>query len=318
MTDTVGQGVRFAGALAAVALLAGCATAPPMLAASDKAKATYAAQALLEVPFHPQREYQCGPASLAMALNASDASVTVDEMIPAVFLPGRRGSVQPEMMATPRRYGRVSYPVGSTLDALFSEVAAGHPVIVLQNLGLKWFPVWHYAVVVGYDVDAGHVTLHSGTTEHARMSIARFDRTWARGDRWAMVALAPDALPVAVNARAAVEAIHHYERVAGSAAAGPAWVAATERWPDDAVAWFARGNAHYARRELMEAREAFEAAVVLQPDLGPGWINLGYLYNELGEVPNALTALRTAVAIAGPWQSAAEAALERLERMPVM
>jgi hypothetical protein len=43
---------------------------------------------------------------------------------------------------------------------LCEEVAAGHPVIVLQNIGLSWYLVWHYAVVVGYDLHEGTVIFH--------------------------------------------------------------------------------------------------------------------------------------------------------------
>jgi hypothetical protein len=30
------------------------------------------------------------------------------------------------------------------------QLEAGRPVLVLQNLALKLWPQWHYAVVVGY------------------------------------------------------------------------------------------------------------------------------------------------------------------------
>jgi hypothetical protein len=54
------------------------------------------------------------------------------------------------MIGAARRHGRLAYLITGP-DSMFEEVAAGHPVIVLQNLGLSWYPVWHYAVVVGYD-----------------------------------------------------------------------------------------------------------------------------------------------------------------------
>ncbi len=67
------------------------------------------------------------------------------------------------MIGAARRHGRVAYVISSP-EELLVEVAAGNPVIVLQNLGLSWVPVWHYAVVIGYDGDADMVTLHSGET----------------------------------------------------------------------------------------------------------------------------------------------------------
>lgn len=305
---------RLIGFTLALTLVAGCAASPAVRLADDDARPVRAL--VTGVPFYPQEKYQCGPAALAMSLNAAGADVTVEELVPAVFLPGRQGSVQPEMLAAPRRFGHISFPVGGSLDALLRELDAGHPVVVLQNLGLRWVPLWHYAVAIGYDLDAGDILLHSGTNEAMRMALGRFDRTWARSDRWAMVALPPGELPATTNVRTTITAIHDYEQGVGPAAAAPAWIAATESWPNHALAWFARGNAHYARNELIAARDAFAEAVRLSPDLGPGWINLGFLLSELGEVEEARTAFQTASQIEGPWQPAALEALARLFPAP--
>ncbi len=306
--------MKIAGALTALLLLNGCATAPDL---RELRSASAPSHALLDaVPFHPQSEYQCGPAALAMALQASGADASVDALIPQVFLPGREGSVQPEMMAAPRRHDRVSYPVGGELTNLLEQVDAGHPVVVLQNLSLPIYPLWHYAVVVGYDLDAGDLILHSGTEARRRIPVGTFDKTWARGKRWAMVALPPETLPVGIGELAALAAIHDFERVAGTASALPAWIAATERWPNVANGWFARGNAHYAEADRDAAHAAFTAAVQVDPGHAPAWINLGTLYEELGQSERAGRAYAHAAAIDGPWQSKARDALARLRTDP--
>ena len=102
------------------------------------------------VPFYPQEAYQCGPASLSMALTWSGIQANPETITPEVFTPSRKGSLQSAMIGAARRHGRLAYLITGP-DSMFKEVAAGHPVIVLQNLGLSWYPVWHYAVVVGYD-----------------------------------------------------------------------------------------------------------------------------------------------------------------------
>ncbi len=53
--------------------------------------------------------YQCGPAALATVLAASGVEVTADELVPEVYLPGRRGSLQPELVAATRNRDRVPY-----------------------------------------------------------------------------------------------------------------------------------------------------------------------------------------------------------------
>lgn len=118
---------------------------------------------LAAVPFFPQEAYQCGPAALAMALSSSGLPVKPEDLVDEVYTPSRKGSLQMAMIGTSRRHGRLAYEIAA-LDAIFAEIAAGHPVIILQNLGLSWYPVWHYAVVIGYDAVEGTFILRSGVT----------------------------------------------------------------------------------------------------------------------------------------------------------
>jgi ABC-type bacteriocin/lantibiotic exporter with double-glycine peptidase domain len=133
---------------------------------------------LSAVPFFPQEAYQCGPASLAMALAWSGLEIDPVELAPQVYTPSLKGSLQPAMITAARRHGRVAYPV-SGANALLKEIAAGHPVIVLQNLGLSWVPAWHYAVVIGYDLDKAMIVLHSGITNRKATALNTFENTWA-------------------------------------------------------------------------------------------------------------------------------------------
>ncbi|TMH63749.1 MAG: hypothetical protein E6H57_16700, partial [Betaproteobacteria bacterium] len=131
--------------------LCGCAGLAPQTATLREtlAPALHERFELTQVPFFPQSEYQCGPAALATALAASGVKVTPEELVPEVYLPERKGSLQIEMLAAARRHGMVSYQLAPRFGDLLREIAAGNPVIVLQNLGLR--DGWHYAVAIGYD-----------------------------------------------------------------------------------------------------------------------------------------------------------------------
>ena len=94
----------------------------------------------VEVPFCAQTGYQCGSAALAMVLQYSGVPATARELQAAVYTPGRKGSLQSGIVTAARRHGRLAYPIQG-LDCLLREVAAGNPVIVLQNLGLQWIPI---------------------------------------------------------------------------------------------------------------------------------------------------------------------------------
>ncbi|UYG06224.1 PA2778 family cysteine peptidase [Halomonas sp. M4R1S46] len=309
------KNARIAGVLVMMAyllLLTGCATAPQLAPATRDAVPDRVH--LDDVPFHGQRDYQCGPASLAMVLNAGGQDVAVDALIPQVFLPGREGSVQPEMLATVRRQGMIPFRLPGEFGALLEELAAGHPVVVMQNLALPAWPLWHYAVAIGYDLPDESLTLHTGLTPERAVDFARFDATWARSDRWAFVALAPGELPASVDADAATRAIADFEAAQGSQAALPAWQALAERHPAAAMVQFALGNARHATGDRPGALAAYRAATAADPELAPAWLNLGLLASREGDQQTARRALARAAALPGPWQAKAreeQAALDQ-------
>jgi tetratricopeptide (TPR) repeat protein len=224
------------------------------------------------VPFFPQERYQCGPAALATVLGAAGVSVTAEELVPRVYLPARRGSLQTEMIAATRQYDRVPYVLDATLDAISAEIAAGRPVLVLQNLGLASLPRWHYAVVVAVDVARQDLILRSGVRKRLRVGSRRFEATWSRGDRWALVALRPGELPVAPDPDRLAVAGAALEAVGRSHAARATFAALTERWPDHAIAWFGLGNAEYRLGARAEAERAWRRVLALDPN-HPGALN---------------------------------------------
>ncbi|MBS9404240.1 PA2778 family cysteine peptidase [Halomonas sp. TRM85114] len=303
-------GLRFAGLCLVLLLLTGCAATPQL---ADTTQQRLPERLLLDdVPFHGQRDYQCGPAALAMVLNAQGVEVSVDALIPQVFLPGREGSVQPEMLATVRRHGRIPFVIEGNLDTLLTEIAAGQPVVVMQNLSLPAWPLWHYAVAIGFDLETDELILHSGETPQRIESFKRFDATWARSDRWAFVTLAPGKLPETINEDTAIEATTAWERLQGAEASLPAWNAIVERFPGTAMGYFALGNARHAVGDDGGAIHAFEQAVANDPNLAVGWLNLGLLHRARGENSQARRAMQQAADLPGKWQAHAEDALNRL------
>lgn len=307
------RNARFAGVLLLgllLSLVSGCATGPRLAAPEDMNVPERVV--LDDVPFHGQRDYQCGPASLAMVLEASGIDADVDTLIPQVFLPGREGSVQPEMLATVRRYDRIGFVIDGRFEALFEELAAGNPVLVMQNLSLPAWPMWHYAVVIGYDLGEENMIVHSGMEPARLESFKRFDSTWARSEYWAFVALPPGDLPATIKPGRAMDAISAFEGTNGAEAAIPAWQALVDRWPEHAMGWFALGNAQHAVGEPDAAAQAFSQATEQQPDLAVAWLNLGLTLEDLGETEQAREALQRAADLPGRWQESAREALAQL------
>lgn len=249
---------------------------------------------LAYTPFFPQTELQCGPAVLASLLSAAGRSETPETLSPELFVPGRGGTLQVELLAAARRHDAIGTQLPPSLQAVLTEVAAGHPVGVMQNLGLSFAPVWHFAVVVGFDLDTQDVILHSGQARDQRMSLQTFERTWARSERWAFVVLPPDTLPATATQAAVREGRLGFARTAPPARAATAWRAAAERWPDDVVLGMGLGNSLMQASQPRAAAEAF-ARLAEATDHAAAWNNLASVRLQLGERDAAREAARRAV-----------------------
>lgn len=264
------------------------------------------------VPFYAQEKYQCGPATLAMVLNASGASLTPDELRPQVWLPDRQGSLQPEMLAAARRHGFLALKLPPRLADLLAEIDAGHPVIVLQNRGLDWYPVWHYAVVIGYDLRAGEIVLRSGDQPREVMSLNTFDHVWKRAGRWAILALPPGSLPAGADPTPYLDAAMGLERAGRVSDARTVYVAAVARWPDSADAFIGLGNTAYAEGDLVAAEQEYRRAIALAPRSAAALNNLAQTLQDRGLNAEALEFARRAVRIEGPLQPAAQRTLDSI------
>jgi tetratricopeptide (TPR) repeat protein len=291
---------RWLGLAFAVLSLAGCATRMPQTAALQTAwPADLPRQAqIAAVPFIAQEDYQCGPAALAMVAQHAGVEQSLATWVQQVYLPARQGSLQSEMLAASRRSGLPAYMLAPRLDALLREVAAGNPVLVLQNLAFSFSPVWHYAVVIGFDAAQGSVTLHSGRTEKLQMPLTTFERTWARADHWAMLALPPQRLPATAQADAYVASVVALERVQ-PAAAQTAYATALRAWPSHRIALLGAGNSAYTLGQKEAAAQAYRAATQAYPQDGDAWNNLAQVLMEQGHYAQALQAVQRAVAIGG-------------------
>jgi tetratricopeptide (TPR) repeat protein len=253
---------------------------------------------LTETPFFPQELYHCGPAALATALNAIDINVSPDQLVPEVYIPSRKGSLQIEMLAAARRHGALAVKIEPELGAVLKEISAGNVVLVMQNLGLSWAPSWHYAVVVGYDLDKELMWLRSGTFERFEMSLSAFQRTWARSKYWAFVALKPGDLPASAGVDAVISALITLEKTAGAAKASVAYAAAAKRWPGNLVLLTGLGNSAFVIGDLTGAASAFREATSAHPDSAVAHNNLANVLLAQGDVLAAKESAEKAMRLA--------------------
>jgi tetratricopeptide (TPR) repeat protein len=291
-------------------LTSGCASIPPSV---SELPDTAQSVELAATPFYAQERYQCGPAALTTVLAASGAEVTLDEIVNKVYLPGRQGSLQFELLAAARTEGRLPYTVDGTLEAIWQELEAGRPVLVLQNLGVAAIPRWHYAVVIGIDAERGEVVLRSGTDERRVMPTRTYLHTWRRGGYWGMVVLQPGELPAAVERSRYFEAIAALEQAGRVEAAAIAWQTALDKWPGDTVALFGLANSRFAMRDYRAAVAAYRDLLEHDPSEIAARNNLALALAEQGEYDDAMREI--GIALSENRDAAAESELRDTEAM---
>ncbi len=297
-------------------LLSGCASmAPQTYALKNHPPSGLPARAeRVDVSFFPQKAYQCGPAALATVLTDAGVPIPTDALVEEVYLPGRRGSLQVEMLAATRRHGVVAYELTPSLTDLLAEVAAGNPVVVLENFGVPIYPLWHYAVVVGYDIDAGRIILRSGLKRRESMPFVLFERLWSHAGYWAMLALPPSRLPATATEPRYLSAALALEKSGQLQIAKRAYTTLLTRWPRSLGGLMGLGNTTYALGEIGEAEQAFRKATLDHEGSAAAFNNLAQALADQGRYPEALDAARQAVQLGGNVLATSQATLDQIEK----
>ncbi len=290
--------------LAILVLLSACASAPQtqhLLATPNNLPDKID---LGQTPFFPQQRYQCGPAALATILTHSGVNTSVSTLVNEIYLPSRLGSLQAEILASTRRHGRLPYRIAPDMRTLLSEIAAGNPVLVLQNLGLNWMPQWHYAVAMGFDLNKRKIILRSGTVAHHITDMDTFELTWARSQHWGILALPAETLPTSTDAERYLRTVVALENTQTTKQQWPmihtAYRTALSRWPNNLIAQMGLGNSAYQLADLNTAAQAFRNAVRDHPNAGVAYNNLAQILLEQGKLSDAEKQAQRAVTLAGP------------------
>ena len=129
-------------------------------------------------------------------------------------------------------------------------------------------------------------------------SLYAFERTWARGGYWAMVALPTTELPATAEPEAMARAIAALERVQPGAAQA-AYRTALARWPTQRALLLGAGNAAYAQQQWSTAEAAYRAATEAHADFADAWNNLADVLWQQRKRAEAQAAIGKAVALGG-------------------
>ena len=250
---------------------------------------------LQTVPFFAQDAHQCGPAALATMLQNTGVNVLPEQLTTEVYVPKRRGSFSLEMLASARQHGRLAYPLAPQLNAIFTALDAGYPVLVLQNNGLKLYPVWHFAVVVGVDYAHQQLILRSGVDKRLVLSFSTFEYTWARGNYWASLIIDPAQLPSWLDANKTLQQLSILEKHGSVHGAQAGYAQATQYWPTEKISWLGLANSSVTLGDVAKGEAAFRELIRRFPDEAVGFNNLADLLLHQGRAHEALPFAQQAV-----------------------
>ncbi|MFJ7883090.1 peptidase C39 family protein [Pseudomonas sp. NPDC096917] len=150
------------------------------------------------VPFFRGNAHQSGPQVLASMLGEQHIRITPGLLTKPLKLPEAQATVQGNMEQLAGQYGLMVYPLDSSLSALLTQVAAGHPVMVRFMDGIVWTEP-RYAVLAGYDRTKQTVLLRAGMERRRLMDFKNFESRWKEAGSWAVLILSPEQLPANVD-----------------------------------------------------------------------------------------------------------------------
>jgi ABC-type bacteriocin/lantibiotic exporter with double-glycine peptidase domain len=254
--------------------LAGCATQTPqverLLSATSQMPRAFEIPA---VPYVAQSAGHCGPATLSMVASWAHHDVPLEQLIQQVYTPGMEGSLQTDMISAARRQGLMAVPLQGFTN-LLTEVSAGHPVIVFENLALSWMPQWHYAVVYGYDLDKQTVLMHSGPEKGKVWDIRKFERSWRLGDYWGLVVLPSSQLAATATELGLVKSAASLEQMGFLEQAEDAYETILNKWPQSLAALIGAGNIQYAKKDYRASEKYLLLATKFHPESAAARHNL--------------------------------------------
>jgi predicted double-glycine peptidase len=155
----------------------GCAGPSPKLSAKT-------ARVIEGVPFFPQEEFQCGPASLAGVLNYYGLRMTPAEIAAEVFSRSARGTLDMDMVFYAQRKGMKAEQYAGSFEDLQGSLDSRRPLIVLIDQGFWVYQNHHFMVVVGYD--EGGIVVNSGREKNKFISRGAFLKTWEKTKFWTL------------------------------------------------------------------------------------------------------------------------------------
>ncbi len=137
------------------------------------------------VPFFPQQQYQCGPASLAGVLNYWGVDISPEEIAEEIYSKSARGTLDVDMVLYAERDNLKARHYEGSLENIRTNIDSKQPLIVLVDDGFWIYQNSHFMVVVGYDQNG--IVANSGKDQYKYIPFHGFLRSWKRTEFWTLL-----------------------------------------------------------------------------------------------------------------------------------
>jgi tetratricopeptide (TPR) repeat protein len=186
------------------------------------------------------------------------------------------------------------------LNSLLTEVEAGHPVIVFENLALSWLPQWHYAIVFGYDLSREKVIMHSGPEAFKQWDLRKFERSWSLADYWGLVILPTGERAASAGEWEHIKAAAALEGLAQFDEAQQAYGLILRHWPQSLLAYIGLANIAFHKKDYKKAEALLSKAIMNAPESAIAWHNLAIAQGANKKTQQAQKSARQALSLASP------------------
>ena len=143
-----------------------------------------ASHMIQNVPFHPQEEFQCGPASLAGVLNYWNIKVSPEEIASEIYSKSTRGTLNIDMPLYVEQRGLNARQYRGSWEDIKSKIDSGYPLIVLVDEGFLIYQKNHFMVVIGYGEEG--LLANSGREQRKFIPVKDFFRSWEKTKFWTL------------------------------------------------------------------------------------------------------------------------------------
>ena len=166
--------------------MVGCVTAEQFLTGEERPLSPNA-RYVKQVPFYPQTQYQCGPASLATVLNYWGRHVTPEQIAQEIYRPGMKGTLSLDLWQYAKAQDFQASVRQGSWEFLETQVSRERPIIAFLNLGFRQVHLGHFLVVVGVDPEDKSVIAYSGVEKNQRIPFDRFKKAWEKTNYWSLL-----------------------------------------------------------------------------------------------------------------------------------